>query len=123
MQSVEAHAKMIAESFPGFNTGVMALRKDTSKKIVAVVTVFNRIVNEDPGLRFKIDIPVSGEDRVGGIMNIFGKTAEEAMGSREIMISRSEYGKGFTVRIMAVLTGYDRITDVTGVLFAGGRFV
>jgi hypothetical protein len=87
MDTVAMHAAKIGGAFPGFQSGINAIHRDNSDKRVVIMTVFNRVVNEDSGLRFKVLIPVSSTDCVDGRLNLLGSSVETLVESSEIVIT------------------------------------
>jgi hypothetical protein len=87
MDTVGMHAAKMFGSFPGFRSGINAIHRDDSKKRVVILTVFNRVVHEDSGLRFKVLIPVSHTDCVDGRLNLLGSSVETLVESSEIVIT------------------------------------
>jgi hypothetical protein len=88
MDATALHAARIANLYPGFQSGINAIHKDNSDKRVAILTVFNRVVAEDSGLRFKVLIPVSPTDCVDGRVNLFGSSVEMLVKYEEIVITK-----------------------------------
>jgi hypothetical protein len=97
MDTVSAHAASIAQTFRGFQSGIKTVRRDNSDRRVAILTVFNRVVNEDSGLRVKILIPVALTDLVDGRVNLLGNAAQALAKSEEIVIDKHHYTRPFTV--------------------------
>jgi hypothetical protein len=92
MNTIATHAAQIANSFPGFQSGINAVHRDTSDRRVAILTVFNRVINEDSGLRFRVLLPVSDIDWVdGGGINLLGRSVEKFAIFHEIVITKVIY--------------------------------
>jgi hypothetical protein len=87
MDTVAMHAARIGGAFPGFQSGINAIHRDDSNKRVVILTVFNRVVNEDSGLRFKVLIPVSHTDCVDQRLNLLGSSVATLVESSEIVIT------------------------------------
>jgi hypothetical protein len=88
MNTVSMHAAKIAQSFPGFESGIHATHRDNSDKRVAILTVFNRIIDQDSGLRVKVWMPVSDVDFVDGRVNLLGRAVEKITTADEIVITQ-----------------------------------
>jgi hypothetical protein len=96
MNTIATHAAKIANSFPGFRSGINAVHRDTSDRRVAILTVFNRVIDEDSGLRFKVLLPVSDIDWVaGGGVNLLGSSVEKFVKFHEIVITKVMYSHLF----------------------------
>jgi hypothetical protein len=94
MTSVAAHAALLGAPFAGFDTGLCVTHRDDAKRIVIVATVFNRVIHEDSGLRFKVSLPMSLPDSSTALMvNLLSDSEQE-----EIVISQAHYHQPFTVK-------------------------
>jgi hypothetical protein len=120
MQSIETHASLIADSFPGFTKGLSNLRKVREPKIILLLTVFNRVINEDSGLRLRIEIPVSSVEEVDGRINLFSKSVEDVLRSKEVVITQREYKRAFTVSYAKKLC-YATLIALNAYCFFAGR--
>jgi hypothetical protein len=94
MQSLSAQAASLGDPFSGFDVGLGALRRDLSQKLVIVVTVFNRVVEEDSGLRFKVIVPVSVAHREG-MVNLLSTSLSD-----EVVVTKDQHPVPFTVEDM-----------------------
>jgi hypothetical protein len=88
MCTVSMHAAKIANAFPGFESGINAVHRDHSDKRVAILTVFNRNIDEDSGLRFRVLMPVAQTELVDGRVNLLGRSVETLLESSEIVITK-----------------------------------
>jgi hypothetical protein len=91
--TVAAHAASIINQYPGFAKGIPAAHRYNGRKKAVIISVFNRDIDEDSGLRFKVLLPDGQVDTVEGRLNLFG-----ALGDNEIVISKTDYPRAFTVR-------------------------
>ena len=88
MESIATHAEKIANLFPGFQSGITAAHRHNSNNRVVILTVFNRVVDEDSGLRLKVFIPVSHTDCAFDRVNLFGSSVETSVKNNEIIITK-----------------------------------
>jgi hypothetical protein len=112
MQSVKAHAALLSAPFAGFDTGLCVTQRDDSKRIVIVATVFNRVIHEDSGLRFKVSLPMSlGDSKMcAGMVNLLSDSGQE-----EIVVSQTHYHQPFTVKDLCEGMQFAADTVVPGV--------
>jgi hypothetical protein len=93
MQSVAEHAAAISQAFPGFDSGITTIRRTKVPSRLVILTVFNRVVKDDPGLRFKILVPEHAiEQSSSGSVNLLSREWED-----EIVINKKNYKHPFTV--------------------------
>jgi hypothetical protein len=96
--SLQRHANTITSTLPGFQEGVHAVCRDNSPKIVVLVTVFNRVVEQVSGLRFKVELAASGTLSIDGSVNLLSNLTEQ-----EIVITPQDYANPFTVQVSQTL--------------------
>jgi hypothetical protein len=114
MQSVGAHAALLAAPFAGFDAGLCVMQRDDSKRIVLVATLFTRVIHEDSGLRFKVSLPMSILDsKVCGSRNPVNLLSDSEQ--EEIVVSQTHYHQPFTVQDLCAGMQFAADTVLPGV--------
>lgn len=92
---IHSQALSILNPFPHFTIGFSGATPKPKECVVGVLTVFNRPIGQDSGLRLKFPIPVSDSNVKSGIgINLISNDH----GLKELVISKSDWGRDIQVK-------------------------